>query len=122
LEAEVNLVRDLLDKLVVDRNGRELGRVDGIVLDESDRHRPSLTAILIGPSALGYRLHPFIGRCVAAVEHVFGIDAGRPTRIEAGDILQIADAVKVNQTAGETQADALDRKLRGWLARIPGKQ
>jgi sporulation protein YlmC with PRC-barrel domain len=28
----MDLVRDLLDKKVVDRNGREMGRVDGIVI------------------------------------------------------------------------------------------
>ena len=46
---------------VVDRNGREMGRVDGILLDT--RGRPlRLSAIVIGPAALGDRLHPAVGR------------------------------------------------------------
>ena len=39
----MDLVRDLLDKLVVDRNGREMGRVDGIVLDHRDGSMNSCT-------------------------------------------------------------------------------
>jgi sporulation protein YlmC with PRC-barrel domain len=63
----VDVVRDLLDKAVVDRNGREMGRVDGIVLEQEAGQPPRLAAILIGPAALGSRLHPALGRLATAV-------------------------------------------------------
>ena len=54
----MDLVRDLLDKKVVDRNGREIGRVDSVVL-ENGRHGPvRVSAIEIGPAVLAYRPVP----------------------------------------------------------------
>ena len=47
----MDVVRDVLDKNVVDRNGREMGRVDGILLDHEPGparsvSRPSSSALL----------------------------------------------------------------------------
>ena len=57
----MDVVRDVLDKSVVDRNGREMGRVDGILLDVEPDQPLRLAAIVIGPAALGDRLHPRLG-------------------------------------------------------------
>jgi sporulation protein YlmC with PRC-barrel domain len=58
----MDLVRDLLDQPVVDRNGRPMGRVDGIVLDLRADAPPRVVSIAIGPAVLGERLHRAIGR------------------------------------------------------------
>jgi len=118
----VDLVRDVLDKAVVDRNGREMGRVDGIVLEECQGEPPRLSAILIGPAALGFRLHPAIGRWVTALEYAFGLPDGRPVRIDAGDISEIDRHVKTDVAISETAADAVEQRLRRWVAKIPGSR
>jgi len=111
----MDLVRDLLDKKVVDRNGREMGRVDSIVLDVRGNRPPRAVAIELGPAILFARVRPFLGRWVAALELAFGIGEGRPTRIAVTQIIDITDHVKVDVAIGETSAGSLERRLRSWL-------
>lgn len=118
----MDLVRDLLDKQVVDRNGRELGRVDTVILELRDDGPPLVAAIEIGPSALGRRVHPFFGRCAAAIEKVFGADENRPVRVPFSRILEFEDAVKLDRMASETSALALEQEARTWVAALPGSK
>ena len=116
----MHLVRDLLDKKVVDRNGREMGRVDGIVLDIGGATPPRVTAIQIGPSTAAHRVRPFLGRLASALERVLAIDEGRPLRIPFDSILSIEDHVRVDLVANETPALTLERRLRKLVGSIPG--
>jgi hypothetical protein len=118
----MDVVRDVLDQPVADRNGREMGRVDGVVLARRIGQPPRLAAILIGPAALGDRLHPAIGRFVRGLEHRLGLGEGRPVRIEFDDIDDIDRKVRVRLTSGETAADAVEQRLRTWILRIPGNR
>jgi sporulation protein YlmC with PRC-barrel domain len=116
----MDLVRDVLDKRVVDRHGREMGRVDGIVLEVRDGAPPRVAALEIGPAVLARRLHPFFGRCVEALEYVFGVHEGRPLRVPFGDVLDVHDSVKVDRAFGETAAATVEQRLRRWISAIPG--
>jgi sporulation protein YlmC with PRC-barrel domain len=115
----MDLVRDLLDKLVVDRNGRELGRVDRIVLDRRGGGPMRVAAIEIGPSVLASRIHPLFGRWVAALEYACGVSEGRPLRIHIGEVLEFGDTVKIDRAFGDTSAATIERRARRWFARIP---
>jgi hypothetical protein len=118
----MDVVRDLLDMSVVDRNGREMGRVDGILLHQVAGRPPHLTAILIGPSVLADRLHSRLGRMVRAVEQRFGVDRDRPTRIAVADIDDIDRTVRLRLTIGDTAVAAIEQRLRAWVLRLPGSQ
>lgn len=48
----MDLVRDMLDKKVVDRNGRDMGRVDSIILRIDGGEAPSVLALELGPAVL----------------------------------------------------------------------
>jgi sporulation protein YlmC with PRC-barrel domain len=115
----VDLVRDLLDKKVVDRNGREMGRVDSLVLDVREGQPPTLQAIEIGPAVLAHRVRPVLGRWVAALEHALGIDQGRPLHILFTQVLDIEDQVSVDLAFGETAAATVEQRLRRWVSSIP---
>ena len=115
----MDLIRDVLDKRVVDRNGREMGRVDGIVLEQRTDGAPHITAIQIGPSVLGNRLHPAIGRWVAALEYAFGVREGRPVRVPISAI-EVAASIKADVTIGDTAAGTVEQRLRKWIAKLPG--
>ncbi len=115
----MDLIRDILDNKVVDRNGRDVGRVDGMVLHAVDGQPPRLAAIEIGPSVLGHRIHPLLGRCVAGLEHALGIDEGRPLRIPFRTVLDVNNHVKVDLAVGETSAATLEKRLRRWVAALP---
>jgi sporulation protein YlmC with PRC-barrel domain len=118
----MDVVRDLLDKLVVDRNGREMGRVDGIVLEQRDGVPPRLMEILIGPTPLAERLHPRLGRFVHTVEARLGLADGRPVRIDFADVEDFGRAAKLSVAIGETAVEAVEQRLRGWVAKIPGSR
>jgi hypothetical protein len=115
----VDLVRDVLDQLVVDRNGRVMGRVDGILLDRDAGRPPRLAAILMGPAVLGDRVHPVLGRWVRRVERWLGVDDG-PVQIPVRDIARVDTTVHVSLAAGETAVHAVERRLRGWIQTLPG--
>lgn len=116
----MDLVRDVLDKEVVDRNGREMGRVDGMVLNVSDGRPPRVSAIELGPAVLGHRINPSLGRWIAGLEHALGIDEGRPLRIPWRDVLDVTDRLKVDRAFGETSAATLEARLRRWVGALPG--
>jgi hypothetical protein len=116
----VDLVRDLLDKEVVDRHGREMGRVDTIIVELRGDAPPRVSAIELGPAVLAFRVRPSFGRWVAAIEHGLGIDKGRPLRIAFSEILDVHDHVKVDRAFGETAAATLERRLRAFMRGLRG--
>jgi sporulation protein YlmC with PRC-barrel domain len=113
-------VRDLLDKKVVDRDGREIGRVDGVIVEIGGGRAPYVTAIEIGAAVLAGRVCPLLGRVASAIERVLGIDEGRPIRIPYGAILDITDQIRVDVSAGDTPAVALEHELRNLFSSLPG--
>ena len=116
----MHLVRDLLDKAVIDRHGREMGRVDRIVLVVDHRAQPRVEAVEVGASALGHRLGRRSGRCVAGLLHAFGVDEGQPLRIHVSQMLGMTDKLKVDLAFGETPAASIERSLRRFISALPG--
>jgi hypothetical protein len=116
----MKLVCDVLDQPVIDRNGHPMGRVDGIVLELRDAAPPRVASIVIGPTALGQRLHPVIGRWVAAIEEACGIERQRPVEISAAGMTVRDYAVTVGAAGGESGATVVEQRLRAWIGRIPG--
>jgi len=93
---------------------------DGIELRVRHGAPPIVEALLVGPSVVGHRLHPALGRTVEGVEHALAIEAGRPLRIAFGDVLSVDDHVKADVTFAETGASTVERWLRRWVGSIPG--
>ncbi len=118
----MDVVHDVLDKHIVDRNGREMGRVDGIVVEVRENAPPRLAEVLIGASVLGARVNPVLGRWVHGLEHGIGIGDERPIRIAFSHVDAIGEKVKIDLAAGETGAETLERRLRTWLLKIPGSR
>jgi len=116
----LEVVHDVLDKEVVDRHGRVMGRVDAIVVAVRSNRPMEVTAIEIGPAVLAYRVRPILGRLMSGVERALGIDEGRPLRIPFSDILGIHDHVKVDRAFGDTVAATLEQRLRRWVGALPG--
>ena len=57
----LDLVHDVLDTQVVDREETKMGRVDGLVLELRDGQPPRVLAIEMGFVVLARRLHPRLG-------------------------------------------------------------
>ena len=113
------VVRDLLDKAIKDRRRHEMGRVDGIVVDYRPGEPPRLSAVLVGPSVLAYRLHPRLERWSAALESALGLPVGRPLRLQLRDLIQTDQFLIADVNLDTTAAGAVEGRLRQWLRKIP---
>ena len=113
----MDLVRDVLDKAVVDRNGREMGRVDAMILEVRAGKPPLVRAIEIGPAVLARRASPWLGRIVAAVEEVAGVADRRPIHLPFSQV-DVRDDVVADVSVGETGAANVENRLRHFLRRF----
>ena len=116
----MDLIREILDKQVVDRRGASMGKVDGIVLEMRADGPPRVAFLEIGPSALAHRFHPLLGRWMEALAEHFGLGDG-VLEVAASKVVEWQVDVKLDVDARETTA----RAWEDWLARhvigkIPG--
>jgi hypothetical protein len=115
----INLVRDLLDQLLVDRHDRYVGRVDGIVLELRTDRPPKVAALELSIATVASRIHPRIGGAVARIATRLG--AG-PVRLSLSTIRTIGVDVHL-EVDGDHDPRLL--KFEKWLSRavvqkIPG--
>jgi sporulation protein YlmC with PRC-barrel domain len=118
----MELVHDVLDKQVVDRNGIKMGRVDGIVVELRAAQPPKLVAIELGTLAIAHRVGPRTARLAAwLVSRVSGADRRQPHRIDWRDIAEIGLDVRLDLDVGQTTVHDWQKWLRERIIdRIPG--
>ena len=117
----LDVMGDVLDKPVIDRDGRLMGRADGVTVAITEGEPPRLEAVLIGPVALASRVSPRLERCVVALRRLLRLPA-RPaavpfTKLDVKHLQLDADV-----TAAETDLLILEQRLQRWLANIPGSR
>ena len=108
----MDLVRDVLDKQLLDRHGQHMGKVDGIVLELREDGPPRVVALEVGVTVLLRRLWDGLGEAVALIERRLGIRDGEPVEIPVSKIRQAGIDVRLDLTASETEALAWER----WVA------
>ena len=118
----MDVVRDVLDKPVFDRDGRPMGRVDGLTITVEDGEPAQLTSVLIGPAALADRLAPAIGRWMAALERALGLPKDRPVSLSFDHVAADEMRLTADVTASETSALVVEQRVQRWLAWIPGSK
>jgi hypothetical protein len=112
----------LLDRQLVDRDGRLVGKVDDVELARRDDGRLVVTALLTGPGALGERLPGVLGRATLAVWRRLHPDADPvPARIEISAVREIGSVVQL----GRSSSDVPNQRLEAWarrqiVAKLPG--
>ena len=117
----MKLIRDCLDKQLVDRHGHKMGRVDGIVLEFAADTQPRIAAVEVGAVTQYRRIHQRLARFVAACARRWGREHPDPYRIPWAQVVPTGNDVTVDVEAEETPALAWERWLRARvIARIPG--
>ena len=117
----MKLVRDVLDKKLIDREGCKMGRVSGLVMHVGETSQPRITHIVVGGATLWARLHPALGKLATRLSQLWGPRRQEPVRIPWSRVDTVGRDVKLDVEAKET--GALDWEL--WVARhiiehIPG--
>ena len=117
----MDLVRDVLDKKLVDSEHCEMGRVDGLVMHVGEHSQPRITHIQIGGTTLWMRVHPVLGNLAAKLACKWGPQRAEPVRIPWSRVMTVGRDIKLDVPARET--GAIDWEI--WIARhiierIPG--
>lgn len=117
----MDLVKTCLDKQLVDRNGRPMGRVDGIVLDITEGRRPQVAFIEVGAVTRWRRVHSGLGRLASAIARRVKVVQKDPYRIPWSKVVTTGTEVVANVKAEETPALSWELWLRKKIVmKIPG--
>ncbi|PMS29797.1 hypothetical protein C0Z16_17635 [Paraburkholderia rhynchosiae] len=120
----MDLVRDVLDKQLVDRHGAKMGRVDGIVAELRPGRPPEVIAIETGSVTMARRIGERAARWVARLAaRIGGARYAEPYRIPWSRVRSIKIDIQVD-------VDVLDTPLGRWqrwlsdhiVGRIPGSR
>jgi sporulation protein YlmC with PRC-barrel domain len=117
----VKLVRDVLDKELLDREEEPMGRVDGLVMRVGKDSQPRITHIDVGSPALWDRVNPIVGRLGRLIAGWWGPKRREQVRIPWSCVETVGRDIKLDVEAKET--GAIDWEI--WFARhiiehIPG--
>jgi sporulation protein YlmC with PRC-barrel domain len=117
----LDLVRDVMDKKLLDRSDRELGRVDGLIMHVGPGSQPRITHILVGGITPWMRLSHVLARVAGKLARVWGPKRADPVRIPWSCVKTVGHDIKLDVLARET--GAIDWEI--WIARhiigrIPG--
>jgi sporulation protein YlmC with PRC-barrel domain len=113
----------LLDRQLIDSDGRLAGKVDDLELEVPDGGGPPLvTAILAGPGALSRRIGGRAGAWLEAVANrLRDGDDRRPARVPFGVVKRIESAVELSVAKAELETDRLEVWTRDHLiGHLPG--
>jgi sporulation protein YlmC with PRC-barrel domain len=114
----------LLDRQVVDPDGRPVCKVDDVEFARGETGAWEVSALLSGPLALGPRLPGLFGRWVVAVgRRLSRQPAPRPRRIPFERVTGIAASVTVDRRRDELGIAALEDWVREHVIDpIPGSR
>ena len=117
-------VLELLDRQLVDRDGRLAGKVDDLEFElaEEPDGLPRLAAILSGLGALASNLGGDTGRWLAATERRLTEDRERnPSRVDIALVRSIGSSIDITADREELDSNRAERWARDVIiARIPG--
>jgi len=114
---KLHLVRDLLDKLLVDPNLEPLGRADGITLIEQEDGEMRVARIECGAPVLASRISARLGRCVRLLGERFGLRRGTPVRFAMGKVRSTGIQIVIDISADRSLTLAWERWFRNHLTR-----
>lgn len=120
----MKLVRDVLDKQIVDRKQVKMGKVDGLVIALQDGEAPRVACLEIGAVALARRLGSRIGRWASHLgERLGGAQHREPYRVpwtKVRDVRTEGD-IDLDLSVEETPVFNWQAWLRDHvITRIPG--
>ena len=112
---------ELLDRQLIDPDGRMAGKVDDLRLELGDDGPPIVTDILAGPGALARRIGGRLGAWIASVHTRLHPGSGDPAAISFGVVSAIGDHVTLIVSRDDLPTFEAEAWARDHLiARLPG--
>ena len=119
---ELDLIRDVLDKQLIDRRETSMGRVDGLVLTVEEGKPPRVDHLELGFVVLARRVHPRVEKIVEALRKRFRVRETAVQDVPWSSVGEISTHhIRVDIDAYDTPAFAWERWLRDHVvAHLPG--
>jgi hypothetical protein len=116
----INLVRDVLDKKLFDRDKCLMGRVDGIVIEYPQGRQPRMVRMEIGGEILAARVAHWLIPPVRWLRRSFGPKRGAVVAIDWKHVQRMGRDIHLDIAASETEALAWEHWFAGHvIGRIP---
>jgi sporulation protein YlmC with PRC-barrel domain len=118
----IQLSQQLLDRQIVDRDGRLVGKVDDVEFAVDADGVPYVQTLLTGQRALGQRVGGRLGRLLVSLADRFVDDPPvPPLRIPFSLVHRVDSAVRLTAATGDLPPAPMEEWLRRHLIeRIPG--
>lgn len=117
----VHLISEVLDELLEDVNGRNAGRIDGIILEIRDDKPPRVAYVEISPITLLARFNRRFANWYARFDRRFGPGRGAPFRIAWSRIIRSGPTLQTDLNVESTPIMAFEDWLRERVvSHIPG--
>jgi hypothetical protein len=118
----IDLVRDVLDKQLIDRQETKMGRVDGVVLELRDDGPPRVDHFELGFAVLARRIHPRVETWLQALRRRWSVRRTARQHVPWSVVVEITPHhIKLELDALETPAFDWERWLRAHvIRRLPG--
>ncbi|HET8649683.1 MAG TPA: hypothetical protein VFL95_06565 [Gemmatimonadales bacterium] len=113
----MHLFRDVLDSQIVDRDGRQSGKVDGLLAQLRPDGRPVVVALESGFPELVRRISVRVGDWTAALGRRWGIRRGEVYLIPVSRVRDVGIDIDVDLDASETPLFAWEHWLREKVVR-----
>jgi sporulation protein YlmC with PRC-barrel domain len=116
---------ELLDRQMLDPEGRMAGNVDDLELTlPPEGGPPVVSAILAGPGALSRRIGGRLGNAIASLhERLQECDIEGPARISFGVVASIGSDVRLTVSRQDLEINRFERWVRDTIiAKIPGSE
>lgn len=113
---------ELMDRQILDHEGRMIGKVDDVELEQRDDDRLYVTALLSGPGALGPRFGGGFGTIVTSA---WSRLSGRtePARVEWSEVASVETVIRLAVGRTTVALDGFETWMRDRvIAAIPGSK
>ncbi|MFY9578921.1 MAG: hypothetical protein WAQ33_06310 [Gaiellaceae bacterium] len=111
--SEIDIGLQVLDRQLLDKNGRRCGNVDDVAIEGGAGEVPEVVALLVGSGYWAQRAG-LIGKLAG------WIGGGRRVRVDWRDVRKLDSGVELKREATELGLGRGDDRLRPYLDRIPG--
>jgi hypothetical protein len=118
----------VVDRGLIDRNGRRAGVVDDLIIelpDPGDRSAlplPRVLALQTGPMALSENLWPPLRALARLIYRLLGLPHAQPIEIPWEHVAAMDVVVRLDLSREEAGLDCLDEAVRRrFIDRIPGR-
>ena len=120
----LDLARDVQDRQLVDEEEKELGRVDGVVIDIRDGEAPRVDHLELGFVVLASRLHPTLEQFVMSMHRRWSVRRSARFGIPWSEVAEVTTHhIKVKLKAEHTPAFDWEKWLRRKVVNhLPGGQ